>query len=662
MSINNESGYREVGYELRDLVPGAFKASINFSNFSATVAGTVEAGFLLEFRVDDNNYARISRYKTGGGSNGYRADVYSDGAAVASDTVTLSDTSGKLQIIRTGMIISAAYWDGGAYAILGSWTAFDTSVGRLKLVCYSDATGIVAAYATTFSFEDSPNSIYEGHFVAKQRGQDKISVARRGHRDYKNKITVQYTKRAYGYMAGTIDSQDLVDVDGYGLLDVNMRLEGITTLSRAEKLGRLFLKKNINQAEVYAGTLGPQSIGVYPGDVLFLSCKRLKMTNVPVRVVAIKEGMDYQLELELSEEKDVYELDTYAWDNTSPLPSLKFYPVGTDSISFSENRTLTINTISNISTAVQQISLREGINWAVVDPNQLYISGAASQIRTMETLSFRRDSFLSSPAETGRISEYANWTEATAQNDFSNDASCKALWKFESGALTTDSKGTNTLTAYNTPTATSTCNEGSAAVSLSASSNQYLAITDENLNAGFPLKNGDSSKLITVCCWFRSPSVATGTSIWAKEGWSSPASLSLFYSATGGVAIGYNTVGQYSSVTISNDTWYHAAVVVNGVNGTAKLRLYTEGGSATNYTFSSLGALTVGTADFRVGAFHDSNTTHLWNGIIDELVVFNRLLSDSEVDSIRNKTYASITVSTPIESIKISDEAARSDW
>ena len=31
-------------------------------------------------------------------------------------------------------------------------------------------------------------------------------------------------------------------------------------------------------------------------------------------------------------------------------------------------------------------------------------------------------------------------------NDFSGDNSCKALWSFESGALTTDSKSTNTLT------------------------------------------------------------------------------------------------------------------------------------------------------------------------------------------------------------------------
>ena len=34
-------------------------------------------------------------------------------------------------------------------------------------------------------------------------------------------------------------------------------------------------------------------------------------------------------------------------------------------------------------------------------------------------------------------------------NDFSSDSNCVALWRFESGALTADSIGTNTLTNSN---------------------------------------------------------------------------------------------------------------------------------------------------------------------------------------------------------------------
>ena len=41
-------------------------------------------------------------------------------------------------------------------------------------------------------------------------------------------------------------------------------------------------------------------------------------------------------------------------------------------------------------------------------------------------------------------------------SDFSADANCVALWRFEDGALTTDSKGTNTLTNVNTVIAKTT--------------------------------------------------------------------------------------------------------------------------------------------------------------------------------------------------------------
>jgi len=75
-------------------------------------------------------------------------------------------------------------------------------------------------------------------------------------------------------------------------------------------------------------------------------------------------------------------------------------------------------------------------------------------------------------------------------NIFTNDSNCKALWRFENGALTTDSKGTNTLTNNNTVVAdTVNFKEGAASANLESSSSQYFSITNANLNAGFPLKD-----------------------------------------------------------------------------------------------------------------------------------------------------------------------------
>src|SRR5208282_5472922 len=90
-------------------------------------------------------------------------------------------------------------------------------------------------------------------------------------------------------------------------------------------------------------------------------------------------------------------------------------------------------------------------------------------------------------------------------NNFSTDSSCKALWRFESGALTTDSIGPNTLTPVGSPTAnTSIYKEGAASIQLNGSS-QYAYITDASMvTNGVPLNHSDSVKQATICCWMYS--------------------------------------------------------------------------------------------------------------------------------------------------------------
>ena len=87
-------------------------------------------------------------------------------------------------------------------------------------------------------------------------------------------------------------------------------------------------------------------------------------------------------------------------------------------------------------------------------------------------------------------------------NDFSSDANCVALWKLDNGASTTDSKGTNTLTNVNVVTNDAVNQqEGDACGDFELDSSQCLTITDANLDAGFPLKNGDATKIISLCAW-----------------------------------------------------------------------------------------------------------------------------------------------------------------
>src|SRR3989304_868968 len=165
-------------------------------------------------------------------------------------------------------------------------------------------------------------------------------------------------------------------------------------------------------------------------------------------------------------------------------------------------------------------------------------------------------------------------------NNFSSDSNCKALWRFENGALTTDSKGTNTLTNNNTVVAdTVNFKEGAASADFEAGSSQSFSITDVNLNAGFPLKNGDTDKVISVCCWFRLESLpATSNRMTLCAKWDTTNvkrsfAFRVFNNAGNTVvdlSLGYNggvsTELLYHSSALSINTWYHATITYNNAD------------------------------------------------------------------------------------------------
>ncbi len=100
-------------------------------------------------------------------------------------------------------------------------------------------------------------------------------------------------------------------------------------------------------------------------------------------------------------------------------------------------------------------------------------------------------------------------------NDFSGDSNCVALWSFDKGALTTDSIGDNTLTDNNTVgTDAVDYKEGDQCASFKKTDSEFFSITDANLDNGFPLKTGDTTKKISGALWFKQESFAPKLSIW----------------------------------------------------------------------------------------------------------------------------------------------------
>ena len=230
-------------------------------------------------------------------------------------------------------------------------------------------------------------------------------------------------------------------------------------------------------------------------------------------------------------------------------------------------------------------------------------------------------------------------------NDFSKDSSVKALWRLESGALTVDSISTNTLTNNGVTSDTSDYKEGAGCGIIEGTAN-YLTILDANLCAGFPLKSGDSTKQGTWCCWFKLVSSITGFQvILANAAWNGGGTCIFLgfklQTQELRVAWGYGTVQQQEEwlpgFTPSINTWYHIGIAFDGINQLMGIRLW-DGATVHTYSHTFGDPLAIRGNPFNIGY----DPTDGWNsfpGKIDEVVIFNRILSNTEIDYIRQQIF-----------------------
>jgi len=221
-------------------------------------------------------------------------------------------------------------------------------------------------------------------------------------------------------------------------------------------------------------------------------------------------------------------------------------------------------------------------------------------------------------------------------NDFSGDATCLAVWRFESGALTVDSKGSNTLTAVNGPTEnTSDYREGACASEHERDNRQYYQINDANLPSDFPFKSGGTTTKGTYCGWFKFESTGGDQGLIGKLRCSGSCGV---FQYNGTFYLDWNNGWQSTGISASTGIWYHVACRMDLDNKTSNVRIYrASDGQTFNYEKTGWGSLTPGAYPFRIGAFY--NDTNAFDGITDEVVVFKRLLTNAEIDAIRSGTF-----------------------
>ena len=238
-------------------------------------------------------------------------------------------------------------------------------------------------------------------------------------------------------------------------------------------------------------------------------------------------------------------------------------------------------------------------------------------------------------------------------NDFSGDPNCKALWRLEDGALTTDSKGTNTLTNVNVEAYTVGYKEGAGCGDFSDASGDYMYRADAGLDSGFPGKNGESNANFSISFWmWMSISPATASWDYIVTKWDSANNKRTYAVAIHRIAgtdylellIGYGggiSTDMYTHASaLLIGQWYHVGVTWNDSTKAYVIRVWDDTAGATlgvDKTGTGSNQMNIEDALLVIGDRSDFNAN--FTGYLDEVVIFNDILTSDEIDEIRNQTF-----------------------
>ena len=248
-------------------------------------------------------------------------------------------------------------------------------------------------------------------------------------------------------------------------------------------------------------------------------------------------------------------------------------------------------------------------------------------------------------------------------NVFTTDPNCIGLWTFkdDGAGYPEETDAINSIelfTQYNPPTLdTTNYQEGSAAAAFNGG--QSFQVTDAGLTSDWPIKASSTKTLeISVACWVRCTSFPNDWDwIWGKyRSVDNKKTIGLFIYNFGSsvykfmLSKGYNSGAsdEFTSCLpeLVVDQWYHVAWTWNDATKTAKGRIWdATAGTAYDAEHVNDESMNVEDAPWTIGAFSAGlNDQH--EGQIDEVVVFNDILTADEIDEIRLGTYGAAASGT----------------
>ncbi len=169
--------------------------------------------------------------------------------------------------------------------------------------------------------------------------------------------------------------------------------------------------------------------------------------------------------------------------------------------------------------------------------------------------------------------------------------------------------------------------------------NDYISIKDENLSDDFPGKDKFITEDFSFSFWVKPESLKKSV-LFSKEDVNGK-SFSIELSENGFLIV--RIYGNGESVLIGDSIlkigeWNHIVFVYDFVaNGNSVMSLYVNGAlnGADSVRTNAIGPISDTSGEFRIGtSFANAN---FFNGFIDELIIFKRVLSEQEIQSLHDK-------------------------
>ena len=256
-------------------------------------------------------------------------------------------------------------------------------------------------------------------------------------------------------------------------------------------------------------------------------------------------------------------------------------------------------------------------------------------------------------------------------NDFSDHQDCVALWRFEdSPGFITDSQGNNDLTNDGADQENSVIKEGAQSAKFVRANTDRMTITDANQDAGFPWRYDDGGSIVkdfSICFWLRlnsSPDINNETmyvfnkyditglrvfAIWVDSGLDKVAFV-----------MGHTNGTAYQKVTFATacaiNKWYHVGITYKASDKSYRIRIWDDNASAflgNDLTGAFTNATDARDVGLTIGA-REGDGNREFDGYLDELVVFNAVITTDEIDDIRNAEYPTALTSEVSDSDSVS--------